>query len=147
MRRTRSSLEQVNPSCEYHPPGHDEGAWKAFRGRVQEFSDKLTEEFEEAFIISGESHIQDSTHGAEIYLPSTLIIGEGAVIPCIRISNHDGLFVITVVRRVSNETELRIEGVAEKLGLSYAPESLFGEPFDLRQRANGDLFNQLFDYV
>jgi hypothetical protein len=55
--------------------------------------------------------------------------------------------VITVLRRISPETEARIERVAENVGFAYTPEGLFGEPFETRERHNGDLFTQLYDYV
>ncbi|MFC4994760.1 hypothetical protein [Rubritalea tangerina] len=45
------------------------------------------------------------------------------------------------------DTESHIEQVAEDYGFTYTPESLFGAPFDIRERITGDLFNQLYDYV
>jgi hypothetical protein len=140
-------LESVNPSCDDYPQGRDEAAWRTYRGEVSEFRARLSDEFGFDFSLSGESSIQDSTHGAEIGFPDELILGEGPVVPCIRISNHEKLYIITVVRRVSPDIEARVESVAEGLGFRYTPESLFGLPFDQRDRINGDLFNQLYDYV
>jgi len=147
MRIAPDQLKLVNPSCEYYPPGFDQAAWKKFRENAMEFARQLAVEFAAPFQVSGEDLIQDSTHGAEIYLPDHLTIGEGKVISSIRVSNHQNLYVITVVRRVSQETETRFEQVAENAGFTYTPEGLFGEPFDTRARTNGDLFNQLYDYV
>ncbi len=147
MRLNLKQLAEVNPQCEYFPSGFDNAAWQAYRSEVKSFATKLTEEFSADFSISGEFHIQDATYGAEIYLPDSLIVGAGKVIPCIRISNHRKLFVVTVARRVSQDTEARIEEVAERLGFTYTPEAIFGDPFDTRERSNEDLFNQLFDYV
>lgn len=140
-------LESVNPSCDYYPDGYDEAAWRKFRGDVSEFRDRLSDEFSLDFSLSGESSIQDSTHGSEIGVPQILVVGEGQVIPCIRVSNHSRLYVITVARRITPDTESRVEAVAERLGFRYTPESIFGLPFDQRDRFNGDLFNQLYDYV
>ena len=147
MRLNLTQLAEVNPQCEYFPPGYDQAAWQVFRSEVQSFAASLSEEFSADFSVSGESHIQDATYGAEIYLPSSLIVGDGKVVPCIRVSNHQKLFIVTVARRVSEDTEARIESVAERLGFTYTPEAIFGEPFDTRDRINGDLFNQLYDYL
>jgi hypothetical protein len=144
---TTEYLQSVNPACDYYPEGYDDAAWKKFRGDVSDLRDRLSCEFGADFSLSGESSIQDSTHGAEIGLPSLLVVGEGPVVPCIRVSNHGRLYVITVSRRISTDTESRIEAVAARLGFRYTPESLFGLPFDQRDRINGDLFNQLYDYV
>lgn len=147
MSITTEYLQSVNPTCDYYPEGYDDAAWKKFRGDVSDLRDQLSGEFGADFSLSGESSIQDSTHGAEIVLPPLLVVGEGPVVPCIRVSNHRRLYVITVSRRISTDTEFRIEAVAARFGFRYTPESLFGLPFDQRDRINGDLFNQLYDYV
>ena len=144
---TTAYLESVNPDCDYYPEGYDEAIWRKYRGDVSDFRDRLSEEFGVVFSLSGESSIQDSTHGAEIGFPETLIVGEGQVVPSIRVSNHQRLYIITVSRRITSDTESRVEAVAEGLGFRYTPESLFGLPFDQRERINGDLFNQLYDYA
>ena len=144
---TTEYLESVNPSCVYYPDGYDEAAWRKFRCDVSDFRERLSDEFSLDFCLSGESSIQDSTHGAEIGFPEVLIVGEGQVVPCIRVSNHLRLYVITVARRITPDTESRVEAVAKQLGFRYTPESMFGLPFDQRDRINGDLFNQLYDYV
>jgi hypothetical protein len=92
------------------------------------------------------THIQDSTHFAEIEIPRNLVIQKGDVFPCIRLSLFEDLYVIAVLRRIEKATEDLIETCAESFGFIYAPEPLFGLPFDLRDRCNGDLFNQVFDY-
>jgi len=92
MRLNLIQLAEVNPQCEYFPPGYDQAAWQAFRSEVQSFAASLSEEFSAEFSVSGESHIQDATYGAEIYLPSSLVVGDGKVVPCIRVSNHQKLF-------------------------------------------------------
>lgn len=147
MRVTTEYLESVNPSCDYYPEGCDEAAWRKFRGDLSDFRQRLSDEFFLDFNLSSESSIQDSTHGAEIGFPSILVVGEGRVVPCIRVSNHARLYVITVSRRITPDTESRVETVAQRLGFRYTPESMFGLPFDQRDRFNGDLFNQLYDYV
>ena len=144
---TTEYLQSVNPGCDYYPEGYDEAAWRKFRDGVSDLRVRLSDEFGFDFSLSGESSIQDSTHGAEIGLPRVLVVGEGPVVPCIRVSNHERLYVITVLRRISPDTESRIEAVAARLGFRYTPESLFGLPFDQRDRINGDLFNQLYDDV
>ena len=144
---TKEYLQSVNPSCDYYPEGYDEAAWRRFRSDVSDLKARLSEEFGVDFSLSGESSIQDSTHGAEIGLPGVLVVGEGLAVPCIRVSNHERLYVITVLRRIRSDTESRIVAVADRLGFRYTPESLFGLPFDQRERINGDLFNQLYDYV
>lgn len=147
MRLNLTQLAVVNPECEYFPSGYDRASWQTFRSEVQSFASSLSVEFSAEFSASGESNIQDATYGAEIYLPSSLVVGDGEVVPCIRVSNHQKLFIVTVARRVSEDTEARIESVAERLGFTYTPEAIFGEPFDTRDRINGDLFNQLYDYL
>ncbi len=147
MHITTAYLESVNPSCHYYPVGYDEAAWSKFREDVSDLRSRLSDDFGVDFCLSGESSIQDSTHGAEIGLPRVLVVGEGLVVPCIRVSNHERLYVITVLRRILPDTESRIAEVATRLGFRYTPESLFGLPFDQRDRVNGDLFNQLYDYV
>jgi|APTNR8051073442_1049403.scaffolds.fasta_scaffold06895_8 hypothetical protein len=144
---TIEQLESVNPGCDYYPDGYDEAAWRKFRGDVSDFRERLSVEFSLDFSLSGDSSIQDSTHGAEIGFPGILVVGEGQVVPCIRVSNHSRLYVITVARRITPETESSVETVAARLGFHYTPESMFGLPFDQRDRFNGDLFNQLYDYV
>lgn len=144
---TTEYLQSVNPSCSCYPVGYDEAAWRKFCGDMSDLRARLSEEFGVDFNLSGESSIQDSTHGAEIGIPGVLIVGEGSVVPCIRASNHERLYIITVLRRISQDTESRIEAVAARSGFRYTPESLFGLPFDQRDRFNGDLFNQLYDYT
>ena len=144
---TTAYLESVNPDCDYYPEGCDEAIWRKYRSDVSDLRDRLSDEFGVVFSLSSESSIQDSTHGAEIGFPEVLIVGDGQVVPCIRVSNHQRLYVITVARRITSDTESRVEAVAERLGFRYTPEALFGLPFDQRERINGDLFNQLYDYV
>jgi hypothetical protein len=147
MRAELEKLHGVNPDCTCIPPGYDQAMRAALHADVVRFTHDLTTSFGFTFTFSGECPIQDSTVGAVIGIPSSLVIGEGPVIPCIRISNHQRLFVITVCRRISEETEKKIEDIAEPIGFLYTPESMFGEPFDTRERINGDLFNQLYDWV
>lgn len=144
MKITREYLEGVNPDGDLYPAGFDDLAWKVFRADLVALKARLSEEFGRGF---GLTEIQDSTHGAEIGFPDELVESRGEVVPMIRVSNHRRLYVITVSRRISVDTEARVESVASRLGFRYTPESLFGLPFDQRARTNGDLFNQLFDYV
>ena len=146
MRAKLDWLHSVNPECRHYPRGAGAEWYRDFVSSVERLAEALSAEVASTFVCETGS-IQDSTHGAEISLPESLILGSGDALPGIRVSNHGRLYVITVLRRITEGTERRIEQVAENHGFTYTPEPLFGEPFDVRERINGDLLNQLYDYV
>ena len=65
----RAFLATVNPQLAEDPPGFD---WIAYRNQAQGLSSELSRRLGRTFRLSEATHIQDSTHGAEIGLPLEL---------------------------------------------------------------------------
>ena len=135
-------LKLINPNCNEQPEDFNA---EQFTQTANAFLLALSSSFKHQFEL--DLSIQDSTHGAEIGFPKSLITGIGAVHPCIRISKFCGLYTITMQTRISNETESNVRLIAEKLNYRYVPESIFGVSFEKMNRVDGGLFNQLFDYT
>ncbi len=91
-------------------------------------------------------YVQDSAHLAEIGIPSQLLSARAGTRSQIRVSRYFRLYVITAARNLLENTERLIEETASGQRFMYVPESLFGEPFDKRERFNHDAFNELFDF-
>lgn len=132
-------LAAVNPDHAYRPTGWD------YAAAMQE-AESLYQHFQIEFG-SGvylDKNVQSASYHAGISLPS----GIGIQPPgCeIRLSNFAHLAVITWEEGVSMQILVRIVELIEQGGYTYVPFRLFGEPFGTRQRCNGDLFNQFFDY-
>ena len=142
MRITAETAESVNLAFDEFPSDFDRSK---FRQDVTEFAFRLGAEFSAEFKTDFSN--QDCTFGAEIIFPNTLFDADKRPWPSIRVSNHQRLYVITVLRHLPEDFEDRIEHVAESVGFRYTPEHLFGLPFDQRDRINGDLFNRLYDYI
>jgi hypothetical protein len=142
MRLTPKDLERVNLAFDEFPDDFDRSR---FRRDVTEFAHRLSTEFGAQFEPNFSN--QDCTFGAELWFPPSLSSSDEGSLPGIRVSNHQRLFVILVVRQLREGIEDRVEQVAQSLGFRYTPEPIFGLPFDRRDRMNGDLFNRLYDYT
>lgn len=84
-----------------------------------------------------DENVQDATYHAGIFVPPTEV----------RLSNFGCLVTIVGEELLKREVNDRVIQIVECCGYTHVPFRLFGEPFVTRERFNGDLFNQLFDYV
>ncbi|MFD2157277.1 hypothetical protein ACFSW8_00020 [Rubritalea tangerina] len=98
---SQRKLKAINPTCDYYPNGSTIEEWQSLRKEIEDFTSELNKRFSNGFKLSSPGCIQDATYGAEIYLPTNLIIGSDAITPCIRVSNHGKLYIVTVSRRIT----------------------------------------------
>ena len=128
-------LATVNPSCDCYPSDWDFAA-ATREGRA--LHERLQSEFGSNVSFDGDGGIQDASFHAEIYIQP-----HGGV----RLSNFDQLATITWEERIPQPVLSRIIEIVQECGFTCVPFRLFGESFETRDRFNGDLFNQLFDYL
>ena len=128
-------LIAVNPRHQERPPDFD------FTIATQESKalfQRLRTELGSDVQFDGDGAVQDASYHSGISIPPR---GE------VRLSNFDHLATITWEECVPPETLSRVVQILGEFGYTYVPFRLFGEPFGTRERINGDLFNQLFDYL
>jgi hypothetical protein len=128
-------LGGVNPRCDYAPPDFD---FIAAAREARTLHQRFLAEFGPGVSFDGDGGVQDASYHAGIYIPPH---GE------VRLSNFDHLATITREDCIPQPALSRIIRIVEASGYTYIPFRLFGECFDSRDRFNGDLFNQLFDYL
>ena len=128
---TAQDLATLNPRCEYAPAGFD---YAVAMSHARTLFELVRQSFPEALL---DNEVQDATYHAGISVSG----GE------IRLSNFGGLAVIISEERLAPETLSRLVSVIESVGYTYVPFKIIGQPFLTRERFNGDLFTQLFDYV
>ena len=131
MEITKDYLESLNPTCFGEPKNiTDYHVRKANLLKLADTLDGLgcpdkTMSFE-----------QDANHYASVG------IGYGSL----RFSRFDNLVAITHEEDFPPVLLKKVIEATEQHGFVYVPWHFFGEPFSTRERFNGDLFNQLFDW-
>lgn len=89
-----------------------------------------------------------SAHARSTFLCATAYhAGIGLGEAEIRLSNFGRLATITSEEKLPSDVIGQLAEQIRAAGYTYVPFAVFGEPFSKRQRCNGDLFMQLFDYV
>ena len=128
-------LATVNPGCDDYPPDLD---FAAATRDARALHQRLQSEFGPDVSFDGDGAVQDASYHADIYIPP-----HGGI----RLSNFDHLATVIWEERIPQPVLSRIVQNVEECGYTYVPFRLFGESFETRDRQNGDLFNQLFDYL
>ena len=131
MKVTKEYLKNVNPTCCGEPLNF---VYEAEVIKMQQLANSLRELGFEIRISSG---IQDANFHADLGIGSY-----GAV----RLSLFDSLVTITREERFPPDLLNQVIGKIEENDYVHVPWHFFGESFETRERVNGDLFNQLFDY-
>ena len=132
MEVTEKYLKSINPTLTNEPVNFSDYCVKV--QQIHVLAEKLVEL---GCIEKITSFHQNSNHYADIYT------GYGSL----RFSKFENLVAITHEEKFpDNLLELVINAVRDD-GYVYVPWEFFGESFSTRERINGDLFNQLFDYV
>ena len=127
---TRDYLAGLNPTCYGYPAAFD---YRAEKARVETLANALEALFSDVSLTTG---IQDANHHADVGF------GSGAV----RLSLFERLAVILNEETCSSAVVTDVSERIEACGFTFVPWHFFGGPFKTRERFNGDLFNQLFDY-
>ncbi|HYF64611.1 MAG TPA: hypothetical protein VD886_17435 [Herpetosiphonaceae bacterium] len=138
----QNELAAINPSLEECPP---EFQYHSAALRAKDLCADLERAFNEPFPL--DLGIQDATFHASILIPPALSGPKTASHPSIRLSNFQRLAVITAEEQLRPDLRQAIAQALMRRGYRYLPFSVFGDSFATRERHNGDLFNQLFDYV
>lgn len=128
-------LATVNSGCDCYPPNWD---FTAATQQARALHQRLQSEFGPDVSFDGDGAVQDASYHADIFIPPHAGV---------RLSNFDRLATATWEERIPQPVLSRIIQIVEECGYTYVPFRLFGESFETRDRHNGDLFNQLFDYL
>ena len=131
MKITKKYLESLNPTCYGDPENF--GDYHIKKAKILKLADALANL---GFSTVGVSFEQDSNHYASIS------VDHGSL----RFSRFDDLLVITHEERFPVALLRQVVEEVRNHGYIFVPWHFFGKPFATRERFNGDLFNQLFDW-
>jgi len=130
---TKAELEAVNPAMEYAPSDFD---YSLVRKRALALTKSLSNSLGLSLKCGG--GIEDATFHSEIRLTQS---------SSLRLSNFCDLAVILGEETLTSEDIALIDECLIKSGYRLVRFTMFGSTAKEKERFNGVLFNQLFDYT